>query len=175
MPSEDCLVRPGKRAHGPKLVGRLPVGVLSAFALSGVLVPAAAVTPAGDLQTQAAQLNAQIHATGAKVAALGEQLDAAQPKLETVEEQTKQLETVVRERAAVIYRSVGANATLDFSTTNVQDFSVRSKYTSILDAHDLQLIDQLESSAGPPAGDARRAAWLALHRSTPTDSGGLGG
>ena len=123
----------------------LAVGA-TAFGISAATANGAGATPAGDLQAQAAQLNAQIQAHGAKVAALGEQLDAAQLKLETAQAQMSQLETIVRERAVIIYQSTDVNSSLDFSTTNVLELTVRSKYASVLDAHDRQLLDRLNEA-----------------------------
>ena len=129
-----------------QLVARILVVGLAGFALSGALGNPAGATPAGDLQAQAAALNAQIEANGAKVAALGEQLDADQLSFETAQGQSSQLEQLVRQRAAVIYEDNGDDSVLDFSTTSVLELSLRSKYTSIVDGRDRQLIDQLNEA-----------------------------
>lgn len=129
-----------------QLLARTLVSLLAGSALISALVTAVGATPAGDLQAQAAAINAQIQAKGATVAALGEQLNAAQIRVDAAKAQIGQLEAIVQQRAAVLYQTKGNGSVFDLSATNALDLVVRSKYTSIIDGRDRQLIDQLKAA-----------------------------
>jgi len=120
--------------------------IVVGFAFSGLLGTVAQAQPANGLQAEATQLNAQIEANGTKVAALGEQIDAAQLRLETAQAQMGQLAARLHARAAVIYQDNGQTGATEFSTSNVLDLLVRSKYTAIVNGNDRRLIDQLKQA-----------------------------
>lgn len=132
------------------------------IALGLVVVPAVAAgaAPAGDLQAQAKALEAQLADNGAKITALGEQLNAAQlalddaqakiddadARIRVAKAETTRLETLVRDRAAAIYRSGGAASLDALDLSNAAEANARSKYGEVATRRDNDLLDQLATA-----------------------------
>jgi peptidoglycan DL-endopeptidase CwlO len=130
----------------PHRLARSAAVIVVGFACSGLLGSVAVAQPVNDLQAQATQLNAQIQANGTKISALGEQINGTQLKLQAAQAQMNQLEGRLRGRAAIIYQTNGQGGPADFSTRNVLDVLVRSKYSSIIAGNDRRLIDRLNQA-----------------------------
>ncbi len=130
----------------PHRLARSAALIVLGFAFSGLLGNVAGAQPATDLQAEATQLNAQIQANGAKISALGEQINGAQLKLDAAQAQMNQLQAHLLGRAAIIYQTNGQGGPADFSTSNVLDVLVRSKYSSIIAGNDRRLIDRLNQA-----------------------------
>jgi cell wall-associated NlpC family hydrolase len=130
----------------PHRLARSGALIVLGIAVSGLLGSVATAQPVNDLQAQATQLNAQIQANGAKISALGEQINGAQLKLQAAQAQMNQLEGRLRGRAAIIYKTNGQGGPADFSTSNVLEMLVRSKYSSIIAGNDRRLIDRLNQA-----------------------------
>jgi len=142
--------------------------------LALVVMPAgvAGAAPGGDLQTQAAALESQLAENGTKIAALGEQLNAAQLALDdaqakiadadaraaTAKAETVRLETLVRQRAAAIYRSGGVGASIDIlDLSNAAETNAREKYGKAATRRDNALLDQLDAARSDLAVQRRDA------------------
>ena len=151
---------------------RLMSAALVALGLVLMPVGIAGAAPGEDLQSTAAALESQLAENGAKIAALGEQLNAAQLALDdaqakiadadartaTAKAETARLETLVRQRAAAIYRSGGAGASIDiFDLSNAAETNAREKYGRAATRRDNALLDQLDAARSDLAVQRRDA------------------
>ena len=142
--------------------------VVVAFVLSAG--PVAHATPSDDLRARAKALQEQIAQNGAQVAALGEQLDGAQleldqqqakiveatARLDAAKAEIARLRKLVRDRAAVIYRSADAPLNeLDLSDTT--ETNAREKYGEVASRQDNQLLDKLGSARADLATEQKAA------------------
>jgi cell wall-associated NlpC family hydrolase len=148
------------RAHSRHRALLLAVLVGAAAAATSLSVLPASASPVADKQAQAAQLEAQINANAVKLDALNEQVKAAQSQLDqanatiadsetrinAAKVQTQQLEKLVKERAASVYRSASNGTETDIFNIDVSHLASSQKYASAATQHDNALVDQLNQA-----------------------------
>ena len=135
----------------------LAVVVAAAAAATSLSVVQADATPISDKQAQAAQLEAAINTNAVKLDALNEQVKAAQSQLDqanatiadaqtriaTAKVQTDSLGTLVKERAASVYRSASNGTENSLFSIDISKLASSQKYASAATQHDNALVDQL--------------------------------
>ncbi len=139
---------------------------LAAFACASAItislaVPAANAETVDSKRAQAARLAQQIEANGMRIAALGEryngaqlafqqaqsQIAAAESRLERTRARKDRIETLMRRRAADLYRSMGTSTPLSsLNGDTMRDRIRRSRYTAAATEHDSQLVEQLRDA-----------------------------
>jgi peptidoglycan DL-endopeptidase CwlO len=138
----------------------LAVVVAAAAAATSLSVVQADATPVSDKQAQAAQLEAAINTNAVKLDALNEQVKAAQSQLDqanatiadaqtriaTAKVQTDSLSTLVKERAASVYRSASNGTENSLFSIDISKLASSQKYASAATQHDNALVDQLNRS-----------------------------
>ena len=146
----------------PRRLARLRHSLLIFAAGSALLMPSVAVAQsADDLRQEAARLEAEISANATRLNVLNERINGVQVRLDRAsatiadaeariadaKAETQRLVTLVRERAAAVYRS-RSNGTSegDFFQADVQTLSSREKYASAASSRDDELLDRLAAA-----------------------------
>lgn len=154
------------------------VGLISLVLGAGLAAPAAIAAPIDDKQAQARQLEAEINANAEQLAVLNEAIkgvelrlaDAtasvadAEAKIAAALAETERLETLVRRRAAVVYRGASSGGSTSLFDVDPREANSREKYTAAAGGQDNAILRKLAVARADLAGrrrdaeDARRAA-----------------
>lgn len=157
----------------------VPVLVLSAITVTAV-IPGAGANPIDDKKAQAAQLQTQLDAQGEKIGALGEQIHEAEFKLQDAEKNIAASETalkaaqaedarlrkIMRERAALLYKT-GGNTSVDLlDSGSLRDLAARNKYGAAAAQRDTDVVHDLQDAQDKLAAqeaEARQAREAAAN------------
>jgi cell wall-associated NlpC family hydrolase len=148
-----------RRTFGSRMRAAVGTAVIAAAAVAIPLGAGAAhASPIDDAQAKAKALQDQIDQNGDKISALSEQYDGAQLKLKTAQQavtdaetrieatkaETSRLQTLVKQRAASVYRqAVSGTGFAQYDLSNQSQLEVRNKYADIASQNDDALVGQL--------------------------------
>ncbi|MDQ6852456.1 MAG: hypothetical protein M3046_02005 [Actinomycetota bacterium] len=123
---------------------RIATAVVFAVALSLLFPNYAPGAPDDNLAEKARDLENQIEVNGTKASALDEQANVIQIQLDAAQAQTKHLRSVIKERAASIYKVAGARGPLDaINAKDANDVMARTKYTDAATKYDDSLLHRI--------------------------------